>query len=359
MALIPTSAVDAIARLDRFSAIVDARSPSEYAIDRIPGAVNWPSLDDEQRALVGTEYKQMSSFAARKRGAVMVARNIASHIEQHLQDASKDFSPLIYCWRGGKRSGALAAVLDQVGFRVHVLEGGYRAFRRAVVAELDTAPLEIDLRVVGGLTGSGKSRLLQALAAQGAQVLDLEALARHRGSVLGLAPGHIQPAQKRFDTEVWQALRRVDRSRPVFVESESKKIGDLRVPERLVLRMRASPCIRLELAINRRVDFLIREYDFFIRDADAFCARLDALRPLRGNETIDAWQRAAKAGCFDQVVRSLLEAHYDPIYRQSMQRNFAAVERPLFSVEWDGSDAGLAAAATSVRRQASGEHQAA
>ena len=355
MPLISIAAVDAIARLDGFTAVVDARSPGEFGLDHLPGAVNWPSLDDEQRAIVGTEYKQMSSFAARKRGAAMVARNIATHIEQHLLDAPKDFSPLVYCWRGGKRSGALAAVLDQIGFRVHLLEGGYREFRRAVVAELETLPLDIDFRVVCGPTGSGKSRLLQEMAAQGAQVLDLEALAAHRGSVLGLVPGSAQPAQKRFDTLLWQALRSVDRARPVFVESESKKIGDLRVPDRLVQCMRASPCIWLELKLERRVDFLLREYDFFVRDIDAFCARLDALRPLRGNETIERWQEEAKAGDVARVVRALLEQHYDPIYRQSMLRNFAAMERPLLSVEWDGSKAGLAAAATNARRRAPAE----
>ena len=359
MALITLSAADAIARLADFSAIVDARSPSEYALDRIPGALNWPSLDDGQRALVGSEHKQASAFAARKRGAAMVARNIAGHIEQHLHDATPEFAPLVYCWRGGKRSGALAAVLDQIGFRVHVLAGGYRAFRRAVVAELESAPLDIEFRVVCGPTGSGKSRLLQALAAEGAQVLDLEALAEHRGSVLGLVPGHVQPSQKRFDTRVWQALRGFDRSRPVFVESESKKIGDLRVPEALIQRMRASPCIWLELGLERRVAFLLREYDFFVRDTETFCARLDALRHLCGNQVVDAWQSSAKQGSSRSVVQALLESHYDPIYRRSMLRNFAGIERPLLSVTWDGSPAGLAAAAASARQRASGEAQAA
>ena len=211
-------------------------------------------------------------------------------------DKPHDWTPLVYCWRGGKRSGALATVLDQIGFRVHVLEGGYRAFRRAVVAALDELPARFDWRVVCGPTGSGKSRLLAALAAQGAQVLDLEALANHRGSVLGLVPGSPQPTQKAFDTLVWDALRRLDPARPVFVESESKKIGELRVPEALIERMRASPCLWLELPIERRVALLLDEYDFFVADVDAFCARLDALRALRGNDDVDAWQDAARRG---------------------------------------------------------------
>ena len=343
--IIPVSAAEAIADLDRFATIVDARSPGEFAEDRLPNAVNWPSLDDEERALVGTEYKQVSPFAARKRGAALVARNVAAHVERHVADKAHDWTPLVYCWRGGKRSGALATVLDQIGFRVHLLEGGYRAFRRAVVAELEALPARVAWRVVCGPTGSGKSRLLAALAAQGAQVLDLEALANHRGSVLGLVPGSAQPSQKAFDTLVWNTLRRLDPARPVFVESESKKIGELRVPEALVQRMRASPCLWLELPIGARVALLIDEYDFFVADVETFCGRLDALRALRGNEVVDAWQETARSGAIAAVVRDLLDRHYDPIYLKSMRRNFSGVQAPLLVVRWDGSDASLAAAA--------------
>ncbi|HEY2559554.1 MAG TPA: tRNA 2-selenouridine(34) synthase MnmH [Caldimonas sp.] len=346
MTVRPISATEAIADLDRFDTLVDARSPAEFAEDRLPDAVNWPSLDDDERALVGSEYKQVSPFAARKRGAALVARNVAAHVERHVADKPHDWKPLVYCWRGGKRSGALATVLDQIGFRVHVLEGGYRAFRRAIVAELDQLPARFAWRVVCGPTGSGKSRLLAALAAQGAQVLDLEALANHRGSVLGLVPGSAQPSQKAFDTLVWQALRGLDPASPVFVESESKKIGELRVAEALIEQMRASPCLWLELPIEARVALLIDEYDFFVADIDAFCARLDALRALRGNAVVAAWQENARSGRIEGVVRDLLDVHYDPIYFASMRRNFSGVESPLLALRWDGSTAALEAAAT-------------
>jgi tRNA 2-selenouridine synthase len=345
VSIISIAATDAIGDLARFDTIVDARSPGEYAEDRLPNAVNWPSLDDDERALVGTEYKQVSPFAARKRGAALVARNVAEHVERHVVDKPHDWTPLVYCWRGGKRSGALATVLDQIGFRVHVLEGGYRAFRRAVVAELEQLPGRFAWRVVCGPTGSGKSRLLAEIGRQDAQVLDLEAIANHRGSVLGLVPGSAQPTQKAFDTLVWQALRALDPARPVFVESESKKIGELRVPEALVQRMRASPCLWLELPVDARVALLIDEYDFFVADVDAFCDRLDALRSLRGSAIVDGWQEAARGGRIAAVVRDLLDVHYDPIYLASLRRNFGEVDAPLARLRWEGDAESLAAAA--------------
>ncbi len=346
MSLTVVSASEALADLGRFDAIVDARSESEFAEDRLPGAVNWPSLDDAERVAIGTLYKQVSPFAARKRGAVLVARNVAAHVERHLLDTAHGWTPLVYCWRGGKRSGALATVLDQIGFRVHILEGGYREYRRAVVAQLEIWPARFSWRVVCGPTGSGKSRLLAELAQQGTQVLDLETLANHRGSVLGLVPGNRQPSQKEFDSRIWDSLRRFDPAQPVFVESESKKVGDLRVPEALIREMRASRCLWLELPLARRVALLIEDYDFFVRDCDAFCARLDALRVLRGNEVVAAWQEAAREGRTAEVVEALLVTHYDPIYLESMRRNFPALAAPgRLSLSWDGSTEALAAAA--------------
>jgi tRNA 2-selenouridine synthase len=228
---------------------------------------------------------------------------------------------------------------------VHRLEGGYQKYRRAVLDALDILPLQLQLRVICGCTGSGKSRLLRELRAQGAQIIDLEMLANHRGSVLGLVPGETQPGQKQFESRIWSVLRRIDIARPVYVESESKKVGDLRVPLALVERMRTSPCIQLELALDARVALLIEDYDFFMRDTAAFCSRLDALRSTRGNAKVNAWQEAARAGNTPQVVRELLVEHYDPTYLQSMKRNFEGTATPRLALQWDGSAVTLADAA--------------
>jgi tRNA 2-selenouridine synthase len=317
------SAGEAATRLAEFDAVVDARSESEFAEDHLPGAVNWPSLNDEERALVGTLYKQVSPFEARKKGAALVSANVSRHIECELLDKPKSWQPLVYCWRGGKRSGSLALVLDQIGFKVSLVEGGYKAFRGAVLEQLPELAQRLSYRVVCGPTGSGKTRLLHALAAAGAQVLDLEGLAHHRSSVLGLIPGEPQPTQKAFDTRVWDALRRFDPARPVYVESESKKVGNVTVPESLMTAMRASPCLRVELSDDERVALLLEDYEFFVHDPALFCRRLGALTELRGKAVVERWQALVQQGDVETVVRELLKTHYDPGYATSTQRNFA------------------------------------
>ncbi len=344
-------AAQAIANLGDFSAIIDARSEAEYELDHLPGALNWPSLDNEERKLIGTIYAQVSPFEAQKRGAALVAANIARHIEREVLDKPRSWQPLAYCWRGGKRSGSLALVLDQIGFRVSVLEGGYKAFRSAVLAALPELAARLDYRVICGPTGAGKTRLLHALAQAGAQVLDLEALASHRSSVLGMIPGQPQPTQKRFDTLVWDQLRRLDPVRPVFVESESRKVGNLAVPDALIERMRASSCLRLELPEDERVALLLEDYDFFVRDQALFCDRLAALTELRGKAVVQAWQAQAAAGRLETVVRELLLKHYDPGYASSIARNFSGYADAPVIAPRDRSAAAMAELASRIVRE--------
>ncbi len=305
-----------------FSTIIDARSEDEHALDHLPGAVNWPSLNNEERIFVGTMYKQVGAFEAQKHGAAMVAANIARHIQREVLELPKNWQPLIYCWRGGKRSGSLSMVLGQIGFKIHLIEGGYKAFRAAIVEDIPKRVAPLQFKVISGPTGSGKTRLLYALAAEGAQVLDLEDLASHRSSVLGHIPGQPQPSQKRFDTLVWQALRSFDPTRPVFVESESRKVGNLSIPESLMLAMRDSTCFELQLNLDERVALLMEDYNFFVDDQDLFSRRLDALVAIRGKAVIDAWKEQINTGHIEDVVRDLLVLHYDPTYASSMVRNF-------------------------------------
>lgn len=323
MSLTTLSAADALRRLDEFDTLIDARSEDEYAEDHLPGAVNWPTLNNEERKAVGTTYKQVNAFEAKKRGAAIAARNISAHIEREVIDKPKDWKPLAYCWRGGKRSGSLSLILSEIGFRVTIIEGGYKAFRAAVLEDIPRLASQFDWRVICGTTGSGKTRLLQALAAAGAQVLDLEALANHRSSVLGAIPGVPQPTQKHFDTRVWDALRRLDPARPVYVESESKKVGNVAVPTSLIDAMRAGRCLNLILPDEERVALLMEDYDFFVRNTDIFCDRLDALTQIRGKQVVEGWKTQVRSGQIEPVVRDLLLSHYDPVYVQSMERNFA------------------------------------
>ncbi|MCB8747916.1 tRNA 2-selenouridine(34) synthase MnmH [Rhodoferax sp. U2-2l] len=322
MSLTPIAAAELIGRLAEFDTVIDARSEAEFALDHLPGAMNWPTLNDAERIQIGTLYKQVNPFEARKRGAALAARNIAAHIEREVIDKPKDWKPLAYCWRGGQRSGALSLILSQIGFRVTLVEGGYKAFRAAMLEDVDRIVPRLRFQVVCGPTGSGKTRLLQALSNQGAQVLDLEALANHRSSVLGAIPGLAQPSQKHFDTLIWDALRGFDTARPVFVESESKKVGNVSVPASLVEAIRHSPCLNLQLPDTERVALLIEDYDHLVRDVDFLCDRLAVLIPLRGRALVEGWMTLARSGQLPQVVQDLLTQHYDPAYMASMLRNF-------------------------------------
>jgi tRNA 2-selenouridine synthase len=312
--------------IDLFDEVIDVRTPAEFAEDRIPRAANHPVLDDAERAEVGTLYKQVSPFAAKKRGAVLVAHNIARHIDASFQSRDRDWRPLVYCWRGGKRSGAMTHVLREIGWQAAQLEGGYKAYRREVVAQLETLPQQFQYRVLCGETGSGKSRLLEALRAGGAQVLDLERLACHRGSVLGNLPDRPQPAQKMFETLVWDALRKLDPAQPVFVEAESKKIGVLQVPDALLDTMRAAECVRVEAPLDARVRFLIAEYSHFLADPTSLKAQLDFLLALYGREVLARWKTQVDRSEWEALVADLLVSHYDPAYRRSTDKNYAQLD---------------------------------
>ena len=314
---------DVMAQIETFDAIIDVRSPGEFAEDHLPGAINCPVLDDQERIRIGALYKQVNAFEAKKAGAALVSHNIGEHIETRFMDKPRDWKPLVYCWRGGNRSGAMTHVLARIGWHAVQLDGGYKEFRRHVNSVLTTLPGQFRYRVICGTTGSGKSRLLQTLAAAGAQVLDLELLAAHRGSVLGHLPDEPQPSQKMFETRIWEKLRRFDPAQEVFIESESKKVGNLRVPDALMAAMRAAPCIALELPDAARVALLMTDYAHFVESPQALNRQLDCLTTLYGAAPIKRWQEMASSGAMAPLVNELLVHHYDPAYRRSIARNFS------------------------------------
>lgn len=319
-ALLPFS--ELVQQLDQFDQIIDVRSPAEFALDHIPGAINCPVLDDEERIRIGTMYKQVSPFEAKKVGAALVAKNIALHIEKQFLQHPREWKPLIYCWRGGNRSGAMALVLAKIGWPVVQLDGGYQAYRHHINDELPALVQRFRYRVICGTTGSGKSRLLQALQQSGAQVLDLEQLASHRGSVLGDLPSEPQPSQKAFESAIWNILRFFDTSNIVYVESESKKVGNCRVPAELIDCMRAADCVNLQTSTHLRVALLMQDYAYFVSRPDELIKRLHYLTALHGKEKIRHWQDLVNQHALAGLVHELLETHYDPAYLRSISRNF-------------------------------------
>ena len=337
-----TSVAVAAASLQDCDAIIDTRSPAEFAEDYIPGAISCPVLDNEERARVGTLYKQVSPFDARKLGAALVARNISFHVENSFREKPKTWRPLIYCWRGGKRSGAMGHILREIGWDAKTLEGGYKSYRRYVVDSLAALPKNLTFRVIHGVTGSGKSRVLRALRAAGAQALDLEDLAAHRGSVLGTLPERPQPSQKMFESLLLREILSLDAGKEIYVEGESKKIGQLQVPDALIARMRASECLLVQTNTATRVALLMDEYRHFFDDPAALGVQLDCLAGLHGREKIDGWKALVAAGEWQTLVARLLQDHYDAAYLRSAAKNFPRLAEarayPLNSAEQSACD---------------------
>ncbi|MDD4929943.1 MAG: tRNA 2-selenouridine(34) synthase MnmH [Gallionella sp.] len=316
-----------LAQLAEFDDIIDVRTPSEFAEDHLPGAINCPVFSDEERIIVGTLYKQLSPFEARKVGAAMVAKNIARHIETRFFDHPKSWRPLIYCWRGGQRSGAMSIILSQIGWAAHKLEGGYKTYRRDVLEQLETLPQNFTWCVICGPTGSGKSRLLTALSETGRQVLDLEHLAQHRGSMLGRLPEQAQPTQKCFDSALLQALQKLDPNQPVYVEAESNKIGLITLPPALILAMHAGECYLVKTPINTRVEGLLEDYHHYVTHPEQLISHMQNLHRFHGEKQLQHWTALIRAGDFNTMVGELLTLHYDPSYLRATFKHYTHLSR--------------------------------
>ena len=321
----------ALLKKTEFDSIIDVRSPSEFLDDHMPGAINLPVLDDAQRAEIGTIYKQINPFEAKRSGAALVAQNIAGHLQTDLAKKDRDWRPLIYCWRGGQRSGAMAKIFSDIGWHSAVIEGGYKSYRKAVLDDLDHLPATFRLIVLSGPTGTAKTHILRAAAENGLQVLDLEGLANHRGSLLGSEPGSPQPAQRLFESRLCATLQNFSPNRPIFIEAESNKIGKIHVPSALWASMRQASRVSLTAPIDARIAFLQRDYRHIIEQPEHLIKLLQGLRQRYSTATFDLWESTIKAGDWRGFVHNLLETHYDPAYARS------SAARPLIEIQTLGA----------------------
>ncbi|MGR3361152.1 MAG: tRNA 2-selenouridine(34) synthase MnmH [Paracoccus sp. (in: a-proteobacteria)] len=325
-----------------FDNIIDVRAPAEYAEDHLPGAINLPVLDDAERIEVGTIYKQVSPFDARRMGAALVAANAARHLAGPLSDRGGGWRPLVYCWRGGQRSGSFQTILSQIGWRVARLEGGYKAWRGLVVDRVQNGPVAAPVVVLDGNTGSAKTAILHRLAMRGVQVIDLEGLARHRGSLFGAIEGG-QPSQKWFESRLAIAIEGLDPGRPVMVEAESSRIGQISVPKAMWQAICAAPRIRLDVPVAARAAYSARDYADVVADSERLAAIIAALSRQHPAERIATWQALAEAGAWVELAEGLMRDHYDPRYRKHRSR-YAQRERAVVALD-DLRDTDAAAAA--------------
>jgi len=328
-----TDIYSVIEKPNGFSEIIDVRSPSEFQDDHIPGAINLPVLSDEERSLVGTLYKQ-DSFEGKKLGAELICKNISKMFESVLKYKNKDWQPLIYCQREGERSKSVVTILLRTGFKANILSGGYKSYRRYVINELEKLGNKIEFQVICGLTGSGKTKLLTELNKRGLQTLNLEEIAKHYGSLLGQYPSFTQPSQKQFESNLLVAMLRLNAEQRVFVESESRKIGNRQIPTPIIKKMRDSKCLWIEMTMEERINFLLKEYTHYLKTPEKFLKVIAKFENYLNKDKFDRLVEMYKKRHWEEFVRMLLREHYDPSYLKSINKNFTKIkEAQIFKSE--------------------------
>jgi tRNA 2-selenouridine synthase len=304
-----------------FDTIIDVRSPLEYEEDHIIGSINCPVLYDQERIIVGTIYKKESTFRAKIIGSSLTARNIAKHIEEKFINQKGSWQPLIYCWRGGQRSKAFSLILSEVGWRTFQLEGGYKKYRNDVISFLNKVGSKLKIILISGKTGSAKTKILQNIKLQGGQILDLENLANHKGSLLGKIPDLKQPSQKLFESKLYHQIKQLDLRRNVYIEAESSKIGNIHIPKTLWAKMIVSPRIEIKADIELRSSFLLNDYKYMCENPELIKPIIYGLKNRLSKKLINDWMELITKKLWLDLTKSFLENHYDPSYSSNTIKN--------------------------------------
>jgi len=299
--------------LRKVNPVVDVRSPGEFATGHIPGAVNIPLFDDEQRADVGTVYKKEGNLNAVLRGIDLAAPHMSDKLRKAL-DLASGGKLLVHCWRGGMRSEAMAWLFSQGGLDSTLLNGGYKAYRNHILGDLGR---ERKYFILGGLTGSGKTGILRYMKSRGIQVTDLEGLASHRGSAFGALGQDPQPTSEHFANLLYDDLAAMREDEPVWLEDESRNIGTVFMPDSFSLRMQTAPVIALMMSIETRMPRLLEEYTTFPAEA-IMASVLKISKRLGGDRTREAVD-ALRKGDYPTAVRITLE-YYDKAYHYGLSK---------------------------------------
>ena len=322
----------------KYDTIIDVRSPSEFEIDHIVGAINCPILYDDERQKVGTIYKQISSFKAKIIGSSLSAKNIAFHIEKEFLEKKGSWKPLIYCWRGGQRSKAFSIVLSEVGWRTYQLSGGYKEYRNDIIKYLDNIGMKLKIILISGKTGSAKTKILHSIRDQGAQILDLEGLARHKGSLLGAIPNLKQPSQKFFESLLFYEINKLNLKKNIFIEAESSKVGNVHIPKSIWSNMILSKRIEVVADVNTRAKFLIDDYQYMCKNPILIKPMIKGLKSRLSNNLIDSWEKLIDEKKWFELTKSFLENHYDSSYSSNTIKNDRKVIREIQATTLNNDD---------------------
>ena len=322
----------------KFDTIIDVRSPLEFAEDHIVGAINCPVLSDLERQKVGTIYKKESSFKAKIIGSSLTAKNIAFHIENNFMEKKGSWQPLIYCWRGGQRSKAFSIVLSEVGWRTNQLKGGYKEYRNQVINFLDNIGPKLKITLISGKTGSAKTKILKSIENEGGQILDLEGLANHKGSLLGKIPDLIQPSQKFFESLIFNKIQNLNLKDKIYIEAESSKIGNIHIPKSIWKKMIKSPRIEISANVELRAKFLVSDYDYMCNDPTLINPIIKGLKNRLSKKLFDEWTNLIDRKKWFDLTKSFLENHYDPSYSSNTIKNDRKVIKKITATSLNNSD---------------------